>query len=60
MKQKLKAGDRVQNTETKLVGTLKQHDNDGLYYVEGEHELAGKWVTGYDTLREFENSWVKY
>ena len=60
MREKLKAGDRVQNKETKLVGTLKQHENEGLYYVEGEHELAGKWVTGNDKLRAFEKSWAKY
>lgn len=58
-KQRLEVGDEVIN-EDNLVGTLKRLENEGLYYVEGFHDLAGKWTTGYDHLWKFEQSWRLY
>lgn len=56
----MKEGDRIQNATTKLIGTLMREPNDGLYYVKGMHELAGKWETGRDKLAAFKQDWRKW
>lgn len=43
-----------------LVGELKKQEIGSLYYVEGYHDLAGKWVTGYDYLQAFKKTWKVY
>ncbi|MGD6832593.1 hypothetical protein ACQCT5_10540 [Sutcliffiella halmapala] len=60
MRKEMEVGDQVRNHETGLVGVLKKLDDSHLYYVEGNHEIAGKWVTGYDHLWKFKKSWQLY
>lgn len=53
-KQRIEVGDTIRNPENGLIGVLKKDDVRENYYVEGYHEVAGKWQTAGGSIRDYQ------
>ena len=58
-KPKIEVGDTIRNPENGLIGVLKKEADRENYYVEGHHEIAGKWQTAGGTLKDYQK-WDSY
>ncbi|NMH72765.1 hypothetical protein HF078_06750 [Bacillus sp. RO2] len=55
MRNKIEVEDLIRNPENGLVGILKKEEGRKNYYVDGEHEYAGKWQTAGGSLKIIRN-----
>lgn len=57
MGERIKPWDLFRDKESGLVGELKQEEGNGLYYIDGDHKVAGYWRTASASLGDILKYW---